>query len=73
MPILLPGRSNVNIGVKIKEKVEGLNASYNPEHIDKQDQLCIHLCIYLNIRGNTEANMEGLNTSCDPSHMDLLC
>ncbi len=72
LPTLLPGRSrftNRNIRVNIKEKVEEINTSYNSDHIDKQG----HLCIHLNMEGNTEVNMEGLNTGCDPVHVDPLC
>ncbi len=35
--------------------------SYNPNHIDKQDHLCLHLGIHL----NTEVDMEGLDGGCD--------
>ncbi len=65
--------SSVNIRVNVGGKVEGINTSYNPNHINEQDHLCVHLCIHLSIGGNTEVNMEGLNTSLDPSHMDHLC
>lgn len=47
----------------MEEKVEGITTSYDPDHIDKQD----HLCIHLNIRGNTEVNMEGLHTAAIPA------
>ncbi len=65
----LPGRlrfSNANIRVNI-EKVEGTNTSYDPDHRDKQD----HLCVRLNIRGNTEVDVEGLNSGLEPGQMDL--
>ncbi len=32
------------------------------DHKDKKDHLCFHLCVRLNIGGNTEVDMEGLNT-----------
>ncbi len=73
---LLPGQSrfsNVNIGVNFKENVEGTNTSSDPNPIDKQDHLCFHLCIHLNMGGNTEVDVEELDTSCVPGRMDLLC
>ncbi len=43
--------------------VEGTNTSYRPNCTDKQDHHRFHLCIRLNIGGNTKVNVEGLNFS----------
>lgn len=53
--------------VSIKENVERINTSFDPDYIDKKDYLCIHLTI----EESTEKNVEGLNTGCFHSLTDL--
>lgn len=52
------------MSVNIKENVERINTSYDPDHIDMQD--------HLNIGGRIRENDEGLNTDCFHGHSDLL-
>ncbi len=59
---------------KHRGKSGGTNTSYEPDHTDKQDHLCFHLCIHLNhLGGNNRVDKEGLNTSCILGRMVLLC
>lgn len=44
-------------GSKHRVKAGGDQTSYDPDHIDWQD----HLCIHLNIGGNIQVNVKGLN------------
>lgn len=51
------------------EKVEKVGTSYVYDHMDKQDNLCIHRYI-----GEVPvASVEELYTGCHHGHMDLLC
>lgn len=48
LPTLQPGQmrfSNVNTGENMVEQVEGIDIDYIPDHIDKQNRLCIHFSI----------------------------
>lgn len=54
LPTLLPRRSrfsNVNIGVNIEEKVERINTSCYPDHIDEQNHLYLYLLHWRKYQG----------------------
>ncbi|XP_042273696.1 prothymosin alpha-A isoform X1 [Thunnus maccoyii] len=61
LPTLLPRRSrfsNVNIGVNIEEKVERINTSCYPDHIDEQNHLYLYLLHWRKYRGDEEDDEE---------------